>query len=67
MMWCGGFYTEYPEDDFPKAGKESGGYREGGLEGICDMGRTGDHMLTHFQCDMCNFKNMKGRYMNRLR
>ena len=67
MMWCGGCYTDNPEYDFPKAGKDSGGDQEGGLEGICDKVSTGYHMLTHFQYNLCLFQNMKGRYPNRIR
>ena len=26
MMWYGGCYIEYPENDLPKSGIESGGY-----------------------------------------
>ena len=40
---------------------------KGDYKGICEKGRTGDHMLTNLQCDLCNFQNMKGRYPNRLR
>ena len=67
MMWCVGCYTDNPEYDSPKAGKDSGGDREGGLEEMCDKGRTGDHMLSTFQCDLCHFHNMKGIYQNILR
>ena len=67
MMWCVGCYIDNPEYDSPKAGKDSGGDREGGLEEMCDKGRTGDHMLSTFQCDLCHFHNMKGRYQNRSR
>ena len=48
MMWYVGCYTEDPEDDSPKPGKELGGYWEGVSERRCNKGRTGDHMLTHF-------------------
>ena len=24
--------------------------------------RMGDHILAHFQCELCHFRNMKGRY-----
>ena len=26
-----------------------------------DSGRNGDHMLTHFQCDIFHYRNIKGR------
>ena len=67
MMWCVGFYTDNPEYDSPKAVKDSGGYREGGLEEMCDKGRKVDHMLSTFQCDICHFHNTKGIYQNILR
>ena len=63
MVWYGGCYTKNPKDDFPKSGKESGGYWEVELEEIYENGRTGDHMRSHFQCDLCHFRNIKGRGM----
>ena len=33
IMWCGGFYKDNHEDDFPKSGKELVGYFKGVLEG----------------------------------
>ena len=30
-------------------------------------GKKLDRMLTHFQCDLYHFLNIKGRYLNRLR
>ena len=63
MVWCGGCYLKHPKDDFPKSGKLSGGDWKGELEGIYEKGRTGYQTLTNFQCDLCHFKNMKGRYL----
>ena len=34
---------------------------EGDSEGIYEKGSMVDHMLTHFQCDLCHLQNMKGR------
>ena len=34
---------------------------------MCDKVRTGDHMLTHFKCNLRHFKKTKGIYMNSLR
>ena len=59
-VWCGGCYIEHPKDDFPKSGKELEGYWEGELEGRYEKSRTGDNLITHFQCDLCHFRNMKG-------
>ena len=62
IVLCRGCYAEHPKDDFSKSGKESGGYWEGELEGRYEKGRTGYYLSTHFQCDLCHFRNMKGRY-----
>ena len=64
MVWYRGCYIEHPKDNITKSGKESGGDWERELESIYEEGRTGDHILTHFQCDLCHFQNMKGRYPN---
>ena len=65
MVWYRGFYIKHPEDVFPKAGKESGGYWEGLLEGRYEKLSSGYHMLTYFQCNICHFRNIKGRGLNR--
>ena len=31
------------------------------MKGRYEKGRTGDYLLTHFQCDLFHFGNMKGR------
>ena len=61
MVWGRGCYVEHTKYYFPKSGKESGGYWEGHLEGRYEKGSIGDHIITHFQCDLCHFRNMKGR------
>ena len=61
MMWCGGCYVEHKKYDSPKFGKYSGGDWKGYLEGIYKKGRTGYHMITDFQCNLCHFQNMKKR------
>ena len=34
---------------------------EGKVESWYEAGRNGDHMLTHLQCDICHFHNIKDR------
>ena len=34
---------------------------EGKVESWYEAGRNGDHMLTHFQCDIYHLRNIKGR------
>ena len=60
-VWCVGCYVEHTKDDLLKSGKEYGGDWEGELEGRHEKGKTGNHMLMHFQCDLCHFQNMKRR------
>ena len=60
-MWCRGCYVQHTKDNLPKSGKELGGYWEVGLEGRYDKGRMGYHVITHFQCNFCHFRNMKER------
>ena len=63
-MWCGDCYAKHPKDDFPKYVKELVGDWEGDLEGRYEKGGVIDTMLIHFQCDLCHFRDMKGRYPN---
>ena len=52
---------------YPRQGRIHKEIGKGDYKGICEKVRTGDHMITDLQCDLFNFKNMKGRYPNRLR
>ena len=66
-MWCRGCYKYHNEDDFAKEKKKLGGLWERVSEGRYGKGTTGDHILTHFQCDLFHFRNINGRDPNRLR
>ena len=56
MVWCGGCYLEHPKYELPQSGKEYGGDWERDLEGRYKNVKTINHMLPHFQCDLCHFK-----------
>ena len=34
------------------------------MESRYERGRSGDHLLTYFQCDLCHFRNIQGRDTN---
>ena len=63
MVWCRACYVEHPKDDIPNSRKYHGRDLEGDLEEIYEKGGAGYHMLSYFQCDLCQFQNMKGRYL----
>jgi hypothetical protein len=64
-VWCRSCYSVSIGDPFPiRAPKD-----EDGLENVVSgdelrfrAGRNGNNLMTPFQCDMCHFRNMTGRY-----
>ena len=65
-MWCRGCYKERDNDDFHKGEKPSGGDYEEEAQRRYERGRSGYHLLTHFQCDKCQFGKIHGRYPDSL-
>ena len=51
MMWCGGFYEDNGNDEFPKGAKPAERYWEEEAERRFDIVRIGYNLLNHFQCD----------------
>jgi hypothetical protein len=63
-VWCGSCYSVSIGDPFPiRAPKDEDGFENviSGDELRFQVGRTGDNLMTPFQCDMCHFRNMTGR------
>jgi len=64
VVWCGECYT--PPQDFRfhhQAPKDEAGFewKRPGDESRHMQARAGDHLVTPFQCDLCIFRNLKGR------
>ena len=54
-VWYRYCYVKYLKDDLPKSWNYSRGDWKGELEGGYYKRIMGDHVLTHFQCDLCHF------------
>ena len=52
-MWCGGWYADQSKD----------GERE--VESRYEAGRNSNHMNTYFQCNICHFRNIQVRSLER--
>ena len=52
-MWCGGWYVDQSKD----------GERE--VESRYEAGRNSNHMNTYFQCNICHFRNIQVRSLER--
>ena len=61
MMWCRDCCADQSNYVLPKGERGVEGDWEGEVESWYDAGRNGDHMLTHFHCDVFHFRNIKGR------
>ena len=65
--WCGScyrprtevtFYTQLPEDE------DGNSWLKRGDQNRFKHATNGEHMITHFQCDLCHFQNMVKRNPN---
>ena len=65
--WCGGCYTESPNDLFPRQQKVEEDVESEILLDEEDKrrhrsGRSGDHLMrVPFECDLCHYRNMNNR------
>jgi hypothetical protein len=64
QVWCGPCYSAHPLDRFPRyTPADEDGFEWHTLKDALRYihARDGDHLLTPFQCDLCVFRNLKGR------